>query len=94
MFLCRELYTYRVRKELSIKDKLELNRRFAKGFDKLREEPQFENTYEKLRKFNEFVKANGLSIKKKRKNNLIIDVIKFLLYFLKLLFRMIIVNLS
>ena len=41
LFLCRELYTNKSKKTLTTKETIDLNRRFAKGFDTLVKEPKF-----------------------------------------------------
>lgn len=91
LFLCRELYKLRVKKELTTKEKLELNRRFSQGFDKLVTEPQLKETMEKLKKFNEFAKLNGLSVTKYKKNSVLRDIFSFLFYFEKCAVRLLIV---
>jgi hypothetical protein len=94
LFLARELYAVSGRREISIKEKLELNRRFAKGYTLMTQNPEYREVHQRLLKFSEFVAMTGLPIRREDFfGNRVIDFFKFLFYLEKCIVRSAIVTL-
>lgn len=91
LFQARELYTMKSKRKVTIKEQLELNRRFAKGFMTLRQDPKYVNLYKDLLEFAKFVHISGLPVKKDDiYGSKFIDSFKFMFYLSKCLFRTIV----
>lgn len=76
-----------------MKEKLHLNRRFAKGFKIVATKPEYAEAYSKLVEFSEFVRLNGIKITKENYfSNIVVDFFKFIVYFEKCIMRSVIVR--
>jgi hypothetical protein len=65
LLLARQLYMLKCTRELSVKEKLELNRRFAKGLMMLRTSPHHKEIHDKVCEFVRFIKEKGISVRSK-----------------------------
>lgn len=82
LFLSRELYALSGRREITIREKLELNRRFAKGYTYIMQNKQHEEFRQRLLKFSEFVAFTGLPVRREDFfGSRLVDCVKFLFYF-------------
>ena len=63
LLLARQLYLLGCKREVSDAEKLELNRRFAKGLMLARDDPRYQKNYHKLVEFSAFLKKKGISVK-------------------------------
>jgi hypothetical protein len=64
LFQCRQLYSLNAKREITIREKLELNRRFAKGYMMIRQDPKYAEDYNKLLRFARFVQLTGIPVTK------------------------------
>ncbi|CAM6005331.1 unnamed protein product [Sphagnum balticum] len=62
LFLARELYMLSLQRSLPIERKLELNRRFAKAYSLMLQNPEFEEVHQRLLRLSEFVFLHELSV--------------------------------
>ena len=62
LLLARQLYLLGCKREVSDGEKLELNRRFAKGLMLARDDPRYHKNYHKLIEFSAFLKNRGISV--------------------------------
>jgi hypothetical protein len=75
-----------------MKEKLHLNRRFAKGFKVVAEKPEYKESYGRLVDFSDFVRLNGIKLSRDYYfQNVFVDLIKFVIYLEKCIIRSVIV---
>ncbi len=95
LFTCRHLYEMSSRRKVSIREQLELNRRFAKGYMMIRQDPNYQEIYKKLLQFAKFVQLTGVPVRKEDYyGSRFIDFFKFVIYLEKCILRSIIVHFS
>lgn len=93
LFQCRQLYSLNAKREVTIREKLELNRRFAKGYMMIKQDPKYAEDYANLLKFARFVQLSGVPVGKEDYfGSRFVDFLKFIFYLEKCLLRSIIVS--
>ena len=82
LFQARQLYALSGKRKISTRQKLELNRRFAKGYRLIRGNPKYAEMYKKLIQFSRFVELTGIPVRKEDYfGSRVIDFFKFIIYF-------------
>jgi hypothetical protein len=95
LFIARQLYALSGKRQITIKEKLELNRRFAKGYKMVAENPKYKEMHQKLLRFSEFVGLTGIPIDKHDYfGSRLVDFFKLIFYLQKCLLRSVIVTFS
>ena len=80
-------------RQVTTKETLELNRRFAKGYNMVKEDPQYEELHKQVVQFSEYVKLTNLPTRKETVfGSRFIDFIKFIFYLERSLLRAAIVS--